>query len=291
MEISRLRQSLEDLYRTYDIRYLQADPLSMVHRFSRPEDREVAGLIAAAFSYGRVPQILKTLKGIFAPMAGAPYAFVQNFDLVRDGPKFSGLVHRFNNDQDLICLLIGLQQVLKEFGSVKGLFLAGYAPSEPDIGPALTRFVEYILALDYSPLYGKRPLPPTAGVRFLLPSPRKKSACKRLNMYLRWMVRCGDSLDLGLWREISPAKLLIPLDTHVARIAKRIGLTKRTAADWRAVREITEKLRRLDPEDPVRYDFALAHLGILQQCGKEVNAAGCAACVLEWTCRKNSRQR
>ncbi len=285
MEISRLRQSLEDLYRTYDIRYLQADPLSVVHRFPRPEDREVAGLIAAAFSYGRVPQILKTLEKIFGPMEGSPYAFVQNFDCMRDGAKFSGLVHRFNNDRDLICLLLGLQQVLREFGSIKGLFLSGYLPSEPDVGPALTRFVEHLLSLDYSPLYGHCSLPPTAGVRFLLPSPRKKSACKRLNMYLRWVVRCSDSLDLGLWPEVSPAKLLIPLDTHVARIAKRIGLTRRASADWGAVLEITENLRRLDPQDPVRYDFALAHLGILQQCGKVVNADGCAACALEWTCQ------
>ncbi len=285
MEIPRLKQSLDLLYRTYDIRHLEADPLSVVHRFTRSEDREVAGLIAATFSYGRVPQILKTLERIFAPMGGAPDAFVRNFELTRDGPKFAGLVHRFNNDQDLLCLLLGLQQVLKEFGSIKALFLSGDSPAHSDLGPALTRFVDHLLSLDYGPLYGVRPLPPAAGVRFLLPSPRKKSACKRLNMYLRWMVRRDDDLDFGLWTEVSPARLLIPLDTHVARIARRIGLTRRAAADWGTVLEITENLRRLDPEDPVKYDFALAHLGILQHCGKEVKKSECGACALEWTCQ------
>ncbi len=285
MEISRLRQSLDVLYRMYDIRHLKADPLSVVHRFVRPEDREVAGLIAAVFSYGRVPQILKTLERIFAPMEGAPDAFVRNFELERDGRKFAGMVHRFNNEKDLFSLLLGLRQVLEEFGSLKTLFLSGYSAAQPDIGPALTRFVEHLLSLDYAPLYGEGPLPPAAGVRFLLPSPRKKSACKRLNMYLRWMVRRDDDLDFGLWTEVSPAKLLVPLDTHIARIARRIGLTKRAATDWGTVLDITESLRRLDPEDPVKYDFALAHLGILQHCGKEVTKSACAACGLEWTCQ------
>jgi uncharacterized protein (TIGR02757 family) len=286
MELRRLKHSLDALYNAYDVRHLRTDPLQVVHDYSRPEDQEVVGLIAALFAYGRVPQILKTLGRIFKPMKGAPYDFVRGFDLKRDGPKFQGIVHRFNNEKDLLWLLLGLQQVMNRFGSLKALFLKGYSPSQADTGVALTRFVEHFFQLDYSLLYGNDPLPVQGGIRFLLPSPRHRSACKRLNMYLRWMVRRRDRLDLGLWEEVSPSQLLIPLDTHVGRIARRIGLTEWAAADWSAVLEITENLRRLDPEDPVKYDFALARLGILQRCSKEQRPDACRDCPLAWTCRR-----
>ncbi|MBE9531259.1 MAG: DUF2400 family protein, partial [Proteobacteria bacterium] len=115
-------------------------------------------------------------------------------------------------------------------------------------------------------------------------SPEKKSACKRLNLYLRWMVRRGDKLDFGLWRDITPAKLIIPLDTHIARISSNIGLTKRKSADWRMAEEITASLRELDPEDPTKYDFSLARLGILEKCTKNREPAKCEACLIKEIC-------
>ena len=122
-----------------------------------------------------------------------------------------------------------------------------------------------MLSLDVSPFYLAGTIPPNAGIRFFFPSPLKGSACKRLNLFLRWMVRRGDEIDFGIWTEVSPAKLIMPLDTHVARIARRIGLTKMKQANWRMAQEVTRRLRAFDPEDPVKYDFALCRLGILKQ--------------------------
>ncbi len=284
MQTHLLKGPLEALFRTYDFRHLSSDPLSLVHGFKRPEDRETAGLIAAVFAYGRVAQILKTLQAIFDRMDDSPYAFLLDLDLKRDARRFQGIVHRFNNGTDILCLMYGMRETLRTYGSLKALFLKGYSPGHPDIEEGLCRFVDHFLDLDYSPVIGQKRLPQKSGFRFLFPSPRNRSACKRLNMYLRWMVRRGDGLDLGLWEEVSPAKLIIPLDTHLFRISARIGLTRRKAADWAAAREVTRNLKLLDPYDPVKYDFALARLGILKECQKEQDLKQCEACFLYKLC-------
>ncbi len=245
----------------------------------------MAAFIAAVFAYGRVAQILKTLEQIFTPMGVSPYAFVRDFDVARDGEKFRHIVHRFNRGSDILGLLLGLQQIIRRDGSLKKFFLRGYAPSQPDTTGALSLFVEAFLALDFTPVLGKRPPSAHAGFRYLLPSPRKGSACKRLHMFLRWVVRRDDGLDLGLWEEVAPNKLIVPLDTHVGRIARRIGMTERRAADGKTALDVTATLRGLEPEDPVKYDFALARLGILKHCTKEKNLTRCAACPLYPICR------
>ncbi len=245
----------------------------------------MAAFIAAAFAYGRVGQILKTLEQIFAPMAGAPYAFIRDFNVARDGAKFRHIVHRFNRGSDIVGLLYGLKQILRRDGCLKKFFLRGYSPSQADTTAALSCFVEDFLALDFTPVLGRHAPSAHGGVRYLLPSPRKGSACKRLHMFLRWVVRRGDGLDLGLWGEVAPAKLIIPLDTHVVRISRRIGLTGRRAADGKTALDVTAALRRLEPEDPVKYDFALSRLGILQQCTKQRQPSRCAACPLYSICR------
>ncbi len=259
----------------------------MVHGFRRRRDREVAAFISSALSYGRVAHILKTLEQIFSPMGVSPYAFVRDFDLARDGAHFSPIVHRFNRGRDILCLLLGLQQIIGQDGSLRKFFLRGYAVRQPDTTAALSSFVDAFLALDFTPVLGKHPPPSHAGLSYLLPSPRKGSACKRLHMFLRWVVRRSDGVDLGLWEEVSPSKLIIPLDTHVVRISRRIGLTRRRAADAKAAREVTAALRCFEPEDPVKYDFALARLGILQRCTKERHPAVCAPCQLYAICRVN----
>lgn len=284
MNVQHLREPLESLYRTYDIRHLSSDPLSLVRALARPEDQEAAGLIAAVFAYGRVGQILKTVRAILAPMGDSPYAFVRRFDLRKDADLFRGIVHRFNNETDVVALILGMRQVFRRYGSLRALFLKGYSSRQKDIGEALTRFVDYFLGLDYGPLDRLRQLPPGKNLGFLLPSPRNRSACKRLNMFLRWMVRRGDDLDLGLWEEVSPAQLIIPLDTHLFRITSRLGLTRRRTADWATASEVTGNLRRLAPEDPVKYDFALARLGILKRCGAEEDPLWCGACLLGKVC-------
>ena len=155
-----------------------------------------------------------------------------------------------------------MAQALGEHGSLRELFLRGYEPRDPNVGGSLTRFVDALLAYDARPIATRRSERAGSGVRYLLPRPADGSACKRLNMFLRWVVRPDDGLDLGIWPEVSPALLVIPLDTHSARVARALNLTRRVTTDWRAAEEVTQSLRRYDPEDPVRYDFALCHVSM-----------------------------
>jgi len=280
----RLRESLDGLYDRFDASFLSPDPLEFVHRFSEPRDQEVAGLIAASLAYGRVAQIRKTIGKVMEAMEWSPYAFTAGFQPKRDGKAFEKIVHRFNTGDDIGCLIYFARQMIEEAGSIGNFFLRGADPDERNIGGALSRFTAAVLALDSEPVYGKKLLPADAGVRFFFPTPQKGSPCKRLNLYLRWMVRRGDRLDLGLWGDIEPAQLVIPLDTHIGRIARIIGLTARKSADWKMAEEITVSLARCDPDDPVKYDFALSRLGILDYCPKKRNPARCEACFIQELC-------
>ncbi|HEY6837754.1 MAG TPA: DUF2400 family protein, partial [Geobacteraceae bacterium] len=152
-----------------------------------------------------------------------------------------------------------------------------------DITPSLTAFSAAILAMDYSPVFGSREIPADSYFTFFFPSPASGSACKRLCMFLRWMVRPADGIDLGLWHDVSPTKLVIPVDAHIQRIGRYLGLTTRKQADWKMAREITAALRRLDPADPVKYDFSLCHLGISEGCSGR-DRLRCRACPIGEIC-------
>ena len=162
-------------------------------------------------------------------------------------------------------------------------------PPGADVGGLLSRAVARILAFDYRPVLRARALPGSSPVRFFFPDPAAGSACKRWNLFLRWMVR-HDRLDFGLWRGIPTRRLVIPTDTHVHRIARRLGLTRRAAADWKAARQITDALARFDPEDPVRFDYALCRLGILEVCTPEVSRCQCGICPVREACRVGRRR-
>lgn len=257
---------LNRLYSTYDARFIRDDPLEIVRSFQAPRDREIVGLVAAALAYGRVETIRASVSAVVGLMGDRPYLFVQGFDPENDVERFAGIRHRFNTGRDIACLLYLLSQVVRRYGSVESMFLEGYDHSEPDTGNALTRFVAGMLGLDFSPFYPGNSLPLDAKVRFLLPSPANGSACKRHNLYLRWMVRPdSDGLDLGVWTAVHPSKLVMPVDTHVSSVAQELGLTDRRQADWRMARELTNRLREFDPSDPVKYDFALCHWGMLRK--------------------------
>ncbi len=152
-----------------------------------------------------------------------------------------------------------------------------------DVAGLLSRAVDRILALDWRPVLGRRTLPEDSPIRFFFPSPASGSACKRWNLYLRWRVR-KDEMDFGLWRAIPTRRLVIPTDTHVHRVARRLGLTRRKAADWKTAREITDRLARFDPEDPVRYDYALCELGTVGICRPSLAASLCSECALSAAC-------
>ena len=176
----------------------------------------------------------------------------------------------------MLCFIYLLGQALKKWGSLKQLFYHYYKSDHADSRIALNGFVKYFLSIDTSPVYGKNLRP--SGLTQLLSVPEKGSACKRMNLFLRWMVRKND-IDMGIWDRISPAKLIIPLDTHISRISRCLGLTGRTASDWKTAKQITESLMKLDPEDPLKYDFALCHQGISGLCKGSKSSESCSQCV------------
>lgn len=259
-----LKPYLDRLRARYDARYLGTSALLTPRQYTDPADRELAGFLAAVLAYGNVVQIHRSVRAVLGAMPEGPAGFVQRFDPRRDTDRFADFVHRFNRGRDVALLCWWLRQGLDEHGSLEDAFLVGYDEADADIGPALTRFVAGMLSRDARPFYPRGPLPAHAGVRFFLPSPADGSPCKRLNLFLRWMIRPDDGIDFGLWKAVPPAKLIIPLDTHVARIARRLGLTRRLSPSWRMAVEITERLRAFDPDDPVKYDYALCRHGILE---------------------------
>lgn len=263
---AQLKTLLDELYYRYSRPvYLSTSALSIPHRYVRADDREIAAFVAASLAYGNVKQIHRSAQAALEAMGGSPATFIRQFDLARDPARLQHVVHRFNSGIDLAILCYLLHQAIAAAGSLQAFFLNGYDHSHADIEPALTSFVERMLLLDVSPFYPSGLLPAKAGVRFFFPSPTQGSACKRLNLFLRWMVRCGDKIDFGIWTEVSPAKLIMPLDTHVARIVQQLGLTRIKQPNWRMAKEVTGRLRAFDPEDPVKYDFALCRLGVLKQ--------------------------
>ena len=261
-----LQLVLEDLYRSRSASNLANDPVSFCHRYSSPEDMEVAGFVAAALAYGNVKIILRNLEGVFDRMGSSPRRYVENFDPRRALVEFAGFRHRFNDGRDLCALLLAARTMVEEADSIGEYFLGLDDPQTGDITVGLTAFTAAILAFDYSAIFGSPAIPADSAFRFFFPSPTSGSACKRLCMFLRWMVRPADGIDLGLWKEVSPSRLIIPVDAHISRISRLLGLTRRRQADWKMAREITAALRAFDPADPVKYDFSLCHLGISAGC-------------------------
>jgi uncharacterized protein (TIGR02757 family) len=279
----QLKTVLDSLYANRSTDHLANDPLSFCRRYRSAGDREVAGLVASCFAYGNVKIILRNLDAVFAVMGPSPRAFVAEFDPERGLAQFARFKHRFNDGRDLCALLLAARTMLEEADSIGAFFLGSYDRDAVDITPSLTAFSAAILAMDYSPVFGGPDIPADSYFSFLFPSPASGSACKRLCMYLRWMVRPDDGIDLGLWPEISPSRLVIPVDAHIRRISRYLGLTGRKQADWRMAREITAALRELDPDDPVKYDFSLCHLGISEGCDG-LDRRRCAACPISEIC-------
>jgi uncharacterized protein (TIGR02757 family) len=276
-----LRAALDSLYDGFNIADSATDPIQIVRRYSRDDDREIVGFIAAALAFGRVASVLQSIERVLAVMGPAPAAWLRRFDARRDAPAFDGIVHRWTRERDIVALLWLLRQMVDRAGSVEAFFLEGDDRSSEDVEQPLDSFSERALALDLKAAYGR--VPKRAGVCYFFPRPSAGSGCKRLNLFLRWMVR-RDALDLGVWRRVSPARLIVPLDTHVIRVGRCLRLTTYTSPGWRMARDITASLRRLDPLDPVKYDFSLCHLGMMNACGFGVAQAD-SQCPLRGVCR------
>ena len=285
--MSDIQTPLDALYATRSRKHLVNDPLSFCHRYSDPADQEIAAVVASSFAYGSIVIILRTLETIFAELGPSPSRYLKQFDPAAALRTFAGFKHRFNDGRDLCALLWGVRQMREQDGTLQAFFLRGYGGGDSDLSSCMNRYSSAALALDYSAIFGTATIPADSYFPFLFPAPASGSACKRLCMMLRWLVRPADGIDLGLWHRISPAQLVIPVDTHISRISRYLGLTRRKAADWRTAQEITTALRAFDPADPVKYDFSLAHLGISDGCdGKDPSR--CTSCPIVGICAQFS---
>jgi uncharacterized protein (TIGR02757 family) len=283
-----LRERLDTLYASYDQPDSVADPVNVVRRYRAPDDLEVAAFCAASLAFGRVASVIQSVEALLAAMAPSPAAFVRTFDPVEGTRLFETFVHRWTRGPDIVALLWILRQMVERAGSIEGFFVEGDDPAAPDVGPALDAFSKRALAIDTSCAYGHR-VRPRPGVAYFFPCPSAGSGCKRLNLFLRWMVR-RDRVDFGAWTRVSPARLVVPLDTHVIRLGQCLGLTRYQSPGWKMASEITAALRVLDPDDPVRYDFSLCHVGMMGACGFGTRR-GDAQCPLRGCCRPGRRVR
>lgn len=267
---------------------LAADPVELPRRYRDPRDQEIAALFAASLAYGRADVFKPVLVRVLAAMGPSPAEFVRAFARAPSARPFAGAVYRFNRPADLAALAAAAGEVSLRHGSLGARF-AGLLREAGALRPALARLADELRsAPSVGPLLrgrGRR------GLLHLLPDPAGPGASKRWNLYLRWMVRGPDAIDLGAWRGlVPPSALLVPLDTHVHRVARCLGLTRRTDASWRTAEEITDALRRIDPEDPVRFDFALCHLGMSGACPARREPARCGECPLAAACRDGARE-
>ena len=266
-------------------RHVSNDPVQFVHRYEDPRDREVAGLIAAVFAYGNVKSVIRTVDAALQYLGNSPSRTLATFEPRKDARRLRGFYHRFNTNRDLAVLFWIIRRALEDYGSLEAVFTAGLSPADTDIGAGLENFCKTLLGFGHEQFYPRGELKRRIGVRFFFPRPSEGSACKRLNLYLRWMVRPEDGIDCGVWKTVAPRQLVIPLDTHIARISSYIGLTEMRSPGWAMALEITRNLRALHAEDPLRYDFALCHLGIAGDCPRKRNLEKCARCPIVAICR------
>jgi len=282
-----MKPTLERLYESFNLPDAATDPIQIVRRFADADDREIVGFCAASLAFGRVASVLQSIERVLTIMGPHPSAFVRSFDPPRDAPKFSGFVHRWTRGRDVAALLWILRQMLDRSGSIEAFFLEGFDPGAPDVTGAIDSFSSRALALDLKAVYGRVPRRP--GVCYFFPRPSAGSGCKRLNLFLRWMVR-RDELDLGVWTRVPPSKLVVPLDTHVIRVGRCLELTRYGSPGWRMARDITASLAAIDAADPVKYDFSLCHLGMMNACGFNRPQKD-AQCPLRGVCRPRPRKR
>ena len=239
------RVKLDRLYDRYNRRkFISPDPLELLYRFPDPCDRELAGLLSALLAYGGVRQIVNSAADALTRMGNRPRAFLEESSATELQNAFRGFRHRWTTGRDVAVLLAGVKAEFDRYGSMESSFLAGLFPGHETVLPALASWVQRLRAGGGD------------ARRDLLSCPREGSACKRLNLFLRWMVR-KDEVDPGLWTHVPASKLVVPLDLHMHRIGLAWGLTQRKSADLKAALEMTAAFRAISPDDPVRYDFAL----------------------------------
>jgi uncharacterized protein (TIGR02757 family) len=234
--------------------FIAADPVCIPHLFRKRQDIEIAGFFAAIFAWGNRTTIIQKSRELMERMDMAPYDFVMHHQ-PSDLRRLEGFRHRTFNVDDLFYFIHFFHTHYSRHKSLEDAFAKWMQPGDVSIENALIGFRRYFFTEEHLKRTEKH-----------ISSPEFKSSCKRLNMYLRWMVRQDNNgVDFGIWKKIRPAQLICPLDVHVARVAKRFNLLQRKPTDWQAALELTDYLRKLDPTDPVKYDFALFGLGVIEK--------------------------
>lgn len=276
--VDSLSSVLDRLSHQYNSEFLETDPLKFPYRYKNRADQEIVGFISAMLAFGNVQAIFKSVEAVLAVLGPSPSQFLlKNRPLNRALP----LGHRWVRKEDLVGLFRALGQTLRTEGSIEGLFIAGRLPTE-----TLREGIERASGI----LLSRSGVSERKGLRFLIASPKQGGAAKRWNLFLRWVVRKGTP-DLGLWDSYKPAGLFLPVDTHLARIVRYVGLTQLRTVNWRFVEEVTAGLRQLDPNDPIRFDFALSRLGILKECRHRPDRVLCPKCPLFDLCVIGKRVR
>ncbi len=266
-------ERLEALLHDYDsARRRQQDPVDFVHHYHDPVDQEIAGLVASSLAFGNALAARRSVERVLSALGESPAATVveANHDEILE--RLRGFVHRIYRDEHLAVMLSRAAALVRVHGSLGGAFAGFYRAADRNFRESMARFADAL-----------RGDAQTRNLRHLVSDPRAGSACKRLLLYARWMIRPADGVDLGLW-PIAPSKLVMPVDTHIHRISRNLGLTDRRTATWATAEEITAALRRYDPDDPVKYDFALCHLGVSRECPSRPDPAKCERCVLQEVC-------
>ncbi len=253
------------------------DPVGVVRRFSHPLDREIVGLVAAGLAFGNVKTIRAKLEELLERVGESPHVKAEDARALKK--SLLTFRHRVFVGDDLARLMIGARIVQKKYGSLGARFAIHFRETN-ELRESLARFVDDVRAAGdlKTQKDGRR------GPAHLLPDPRGGSGVKRLLLYLRWMVRPADGIDLGQW-DVPARALLIPVDTHIHKLARNLALTDRDDLSWKTAEEITSGLRRFDLEDPAKYDFSLCHLGMLQRCPSRRDPKRCEGCPVKPVCR------
>lgn len=255
----KLKAVLEAAYADHHSQVsLAKDPISLVHAFADPRDQEIAGFLCALIAYGNVATILKSAKALLTPLGPSPYQTLLHYS---KPVPLSGFKHRFTIGADFEIVFHWIHCVLAEHGTLESFFV-GESPASTPMRELLSSFVSRFTSLGVPAELKAARVARQRQLKYLLPDPARGSACKRLNMFLRWMVRPKDGIDLGLWKSLSPSSLILPLDTHVLQTIGQLGWTSSEQATWKMAEMATLKLKKLCPEDPIRYDFSLCHLSM-----------------------------
>ena len=280
-----MKAALDRLYDAFNQPESALDPVQIVRRYTRVDDREIVAFIAAGLAFGRVASVMASVEAVCGVLGERPAAFVRGFDPGRDRTRFSHIVHRWTRGDDIAALIYILQQLIREHGSLEIAFAAGLDASHPDVEAAIESFSSRARTVDLARVYGRRRKNP--GAHYFFTRPSTGSACKRMNLFLRWMART-DGVDPGGWSALPSRQLVVPLDTHTIRMGKCLRLTRRASPGWKMAAEITTALRAHDATDPIRYDFALCHLSMMGGCGY-ASARGSADCPLRGHCHPRKR--